>query len=62
VRDVDDPNGTSDYIQIPEKTLAQWRYLNKGPKWIRAGKHVRYRKTDVDAWLEQQAHDPSSAA
>jgi predicted DNA-binding transcriptional regulator AlpA len=41
----------ADELQIPEKTLAQWRYLGRGPKFLKLGAHVRYRRSDVDAWL-----------
>lgn len=40
---------------IPERTLAQWRYLDKGPKYYRFGRHVRYRRSDIEAWLKDQA-------
>jgi excisionase family DNA binding protein len=49
------PPTTSEYLGVPEATLAQWRYQGKGPRFFKVGKHVRYRKSDVDAWLEQQA-------
>lgn len=34
--------------------LAQWRYLGTGPKFIKIGRSVRYRASDVEAWLEAQ--------
>lgn len=37
--------------KIPEATWAQWRYLGKGPKYLKLGGHVRYRRSDVEAWL-----------
>lgn len=40
--------------QMPESTLAQWPARNKGPKFARFGKHVRYRMSDVKAWEEAQ--------
>jgi predicted DNA-binding transcriptional regulator AlpA len=36
---------------IPEKTWAQWRYQGIGPKYLKLRGHVRYRRSDVDAWL-----------
>lgn len=45
--------------KIPETTLAQWRYLRKGPRFLKLGAHVRYRRSDIDAWLascEQVPH------
>ncbi len=34
--------------------LAQWRYRGLGPKFIKLGKSIRYRISDVDAWLDAQ--------
>ncbi len=39
---------------IPVKTLIQWRYKGTGPKYVKVGKYVRYRWSDVDAWLAGQ--------
>lgn len=38
-----------------EKTLANWRSDGKGPKYHKIGRHVRYRWTDVNAWLDEQS-------
>lgn len=37
-------------VVVPESTLAQWRYLGTGPAYIKAGKHVRYQRSDVEIW------------
>ncbi len=42
-------------IGIPEKTLANWRSQGKGPKYLKVGRHVRYRMPDLDAWLDAQS-------
>jgi len=44
----------SEYLDVPVKTLYAWRHRNYGPPGIRVGKHVRYRSTDVEAWLDSQ--------
>ncbi len=41
-------------LGVPAKTLAQWRYLGKGPAYARIGRYVRYRRQDVDAWIAAQ--------
>jgi len=48
-------------FQVPKSTLYAWRATGKGPRAIRIGKHLRYRRADVDAWVESQA-DPNPAA
>ncbi|MFT3854797.1 MAG: helix-turn-helix domain-containing protein [Ilumatobacteraceae bacterium] len=50
-----DDRQLAEYLRLPERTPAQWRYRSRGPRWLKVGRHVRYRKSDVDAWLEQQA-------
>lgn len=44
----------SDYLGIPKQTLYQWRTRHYGPIGCRVGKYVRYRLSDVDAWIESQ--------
>jgi excisionase family DNA binding protein len=40
---------------VPVATLYTWRYKGTGPKAYRVGKHLRYRLSDVLAWLEDNA-------
>ena len=40
------------------RTLARWRALGEGPKFLRIGRELRYRRESVRAWilgLEQDA-------
>ena len=36
-----------------EKTLESFRARRIGPPFLKVGKNVRYRATDVRAWIEQ---------
>lgn len=49
------PAEVADYLQVPVKTLYQWRYRGVGPRAYRVGRHLRYRWEDVDAWLASRA-------
>jgi hypothetical protein len=49
------PEDIARHIGVPTKTLAQWRYLGSGPEFIKVGRHVRYRWSDVTAWLAAQS-------
>ena len=40
------------YVHSTEATLRQWRYLGKGPSWIKWGSRVLYRVEDLDAYLD----------
>lgn len=42
--------------------LANWRYLGLGPRFIKVGKAVRYRASDVEEWLSQQTRQQTGAA
>lgn len=42
-------------LVVPVSTLYCWRYKGTGLKAYRVGKHLRYRLSDVMAWLEGNA-------
>lgn len=44
----------SAYLVIPVATLYAWRSRGQGPVGHRVGRHLRYRLSDVDAWLNDQ--------
>lgn len=47
---------------IPARTLRQWRYLRRGPTYVKVESHVRYRRADLDAYLARNTVDPQPAA
>ncbi|MDQ3326022.1 MAG: helix-turn-helix domain-containing protein [Actinomycetota bacterium] len=51
----------ADELGIPLRTLYAQRSKGIGPHGYRIGKHVRVRRSDLDAWLDRQA-DPAPAA
>ncbi len=44
-------------LKVPVATLYRWRYQGTGPTAIRVGRHLRYRRRDVIAWLDDQTGD-----
>lgn len=42
------------YLGVPVGTLYQWRYRREGPPGFRVGRHVRYRRNDVEMWVREQ--------
>jgi len=48
----------SEMLGIPINTLYRWRVRGEGPTGYRVGRHVRYRRAAVDAWLETHIDDP----
>lgn len=55
------PADLSEYLGIPQRTLDQWRWLGKGPRWSKVGRHVRYQWEDVEDWLTEQSGAAVSA-
>jgi excisionase family DNA binding protein len=45
----------AEFLQVPVATVYSWRQTGRGPRCARVGRHLRFRRTDVDAWLEAQA-------
>ena len=43
-------------VRVPVATLRYWRHLGTGPHSFRIGRSVRYWRTEVFAWLDDQAN------
>lgn len=41
----------ADHLGVPVATLYQWRHQGTAPRALKVGKHVRYRRSDVEAWV-----------
>lgn len=54
-----DIKNTALYLGVKERTLAQWRYLGKGPPFIKRGK-IFYFKNDIDSWLNAKGKNYST--
>lgn len=52
--DLLNPPKLAEQLGVPEKTLAVWRSRGLGPKYLKVGRHARYRQSDVDTWLTAQ--------
>ena len=42
------------FLRIEKGTLYQWRSRRKGPNAFKVGRHLRYDRAEVRAWLEAQ--------
>jgi excisionase family DNA binding protein len=42
------------YLGVPVATIYTWRKNGHGPKAFRVGRHLRWRESEVQAWLERQ--------
>lgn len=55
------PADLAEFLGVPQRTLQQWRWQGKGPRWTKVGRHVRYRWSDVNEWLSANAPVKASA-
>ena len=46
-------------LKVSLRTLERWRAQGIGPVYVRLGRTVRYRRSDVNAWLERQRQSES---
>ena len=49
----------AEYLDVPVATVYAWRYRRQGPPGLRVGKHLRYRRIDVNDWINGQLEDSS---
>lgn len=55
------PDMAASYTGYSRQTMAQWRYLGKGPRYLRpTPRTIIYRKSDLDAWLSASVVDPTA--
>ena len=48
------PRQASEFLGIPESTLAQWRSQRRGPPYIKLeSRLIRYRRSDLEVYIGQ---------
>ena len=52
----------AEWLNLPEGTLRHWRHVHRGPPSLTLGSRVRYRPSEVAAWLERGAKRGDYAA
>ena len=48
------------YLDVPVATIYAWRYRRQGPTGFKVGRHLRYRRSDVDRWISEKVQDETS--
>jgi hypothetical protein len=43
----------AEFLQVPVRTIEGWRSRSYGPRFLRVGRHVRYRPGSIAAWLDE---------
>ena len=44
----------ADYLDVPVATVYAWRHRRQGPPGFRVGRHLRFRWSDVERWIEDR--------
>jgi excisionase family DNA binding protein len=44
-------------LRVPAETLRKWRAQGTGPRAAKVGKHLRYRRSEVDRWLAERERE-----
>ena len=42
----------ADFLGVPVQTIYQWRKRQYGPPGRKMGKHIRYRRSEVEHWID----------
>lgn len=51
----------SQHLGVPVPSLRRWRMEGRGPQGILMGKHVRFRRSTVLQWVEDQEREQAVA-
>ena len=54
------PREAADYLHSSESTLAKKRLNGDGPPFVRIGRAIRYRRSDLDAWMARSVRQSTS--
>ncbi len=48
------PKTLAAFFRVPVPSVYAWRHKGTGPQGIKVGRHVRYRRAEVERWLKEQ--------
>jgi predicted DNA-binding transcriptional regulator AlpA len=53
-------NQTAKLLGIRPQTAALWRVQKRGPAWVKMGRRIRYRRADIDTYIEDRKQEQSA--
>lgn len=56
------PQEAAEYLRTKDRTLERWRHTGGGPPFVKIGRRVCYKLTDLDTWLAHQRREHTSAS
>ena len=57
-----DSDQAADYLGLKRTTLEAWRCRGGGPQFVKLGRLVKYRRADLDAFIESRIRSNTSEA
>jgi excisionase family DNA binding protein len=51
------PSQLAAWLQLPLSTLYRWRTQGDGPAGVKIGRHLRYKRSVVQAWIDGGGND-----
>lgn len=60
--DLLDQDGAADYLGVQPSTLERWRFVGAGPKFVKVGRLVRYRRSALEAYLDERTRTSTHSA
>jgi excisionase family DNA binding protein len=46
-------------LKIPKQTIYRWNVMGSGPPYYRLGKHARWKRSEVMAWVAEHQDEVS---
>jgi excisionase family DNA binding protein len=56
------PSEAAEVLRSSKSTLAKLRLSGAGPAFVRIGRAIRYRKSDLDCWMNESTSSISHPA
>ena len=44
----------AEYLEVPVATVYGWQHRRQGPPGFRVGRHLRFRWSDVERWIDER--------
>lgn len=54
------PKQLAKYLGVTTLTLSQYRVQGRGPKYLKLGRVIRYRPSDVQEWIDEELEKNST--
>jgi excisionase family DNA binding protein len=52
-----DTEQAAEYLRVGPQTIRNWRTKGRGPEALKVGSLVRYRRSDLDRWLDEECRE-----